>query len=640
MARPSFIRAATLCVVLVTLLGAAACDEKSGIKVSSLKFTGTQKVNDGALRAVLATASSSKLPWGEKRYFRREDFEADLKRIVAFYNDRGYPDARVTSFDVKMNEAQTAVDIVLNIDEGQPIIVERFDFLGFEPMREWRRNTLETRMPLKEGSPLDRALVQASREVALDQLRENGFPYASVRMGVNAGSNDRSRVITLLAEPGVMARVGTIEISGNSSVEDDVIRRQLAFRPGDVYRQSRLLDSQRKLYGLEVFEFANVEPVRKEGEQPEQIPVRVTVTEGKHRKVNFGLGYGSEERARAQVDWRHVNFFGGARTAGVLARYSSLDRGVRLNFNQPYLFTPRFSLGLTGQYWHNDEPAFVRDAVGGRVTVTRQFARASGRRLNARPATSLSFTYANEWEEYTIADEILRDPTQRDDLIALGLDPRFGEGRGQRSSIAIDAGRNTTDNLIDARRGYFANIHLEQAGRWLRGSYDYYELTGEGRYYINLGGRAVLAARARAGSIDNFGGESLEANVPFFKRYFLGGASNLRGWGRFEVAPLSGGGLPIGGHTFADFSTEVRVPIWRQLSGVVFFDGGNVWREPWDFKLGDMRYDAGPGLRYNTPIGPLRVDVGYQLNPVPGLLVNGKEQARRLRFHFSIGQAF
>jgi outer membrane translocation and assembly module TamA len=148
----------------------------------------------------------------------------------------------------------------------------------------------------------------------------------------------------------------------------------------------------------------------------------------------------------------------------------------------------------------------------------------------------------------------------------------------------------------------------------------------------------VIAVQVRAGSIDASG--EGDARVPFFKRYFLGGATSLRGWGRFEVAPLSGSGLPIGGHSFMTFSTEVRVPIKGKLGGVLFFDGGNVWMNPWDINLNDLRYDVGPGLRYNTPIGPIRFDLGYQLKTIPGLLVNGEEQTRRFRVHFSIGQAF
>jgi outer membrane protein insertion porin family len=644
-----FSRAAFLCVCLVTLIAAAGCKEEGSVRVTSLKFDGIKAVRPGQLKSVLATTASSKLPWGEKRFFSREQFEADLKRIVAFYRDRGFPDARVPSFDVKLSSDQSSVDITIRISEGEPLRVERIELQGFEPLSERPRRALDRRLPLKAGQPLDLALVQATRETALDALKEHGYPYASVRVSEKPGSGERSRIIVLTAAPGTLAHHGPIEISGNRRVSDSVIQRQLTFRPGQVYRHSRLLESQRKLYALEVFDFANVEAVRKEGEQPPEVPQRVTVTEGKPQKTTIGVGYGSEERGRVQTEYRHVNFFGGARTAGALGRYSRLDRGVKLNFTQPYLFSPRYSFGLAGQYWHNDEPGFFTlDNVGGRATITRQFGRAGSTGFRSRPTTTLSFTYANEWEQFEIDPKTLADFTQRDNLIALGLDPTSGGvGSGQRSSIALDAGRNTTGNILDARRGYVGTLHLEQAGKWLEGDFNYYELTGEGRFYRTIAGRAVVAVRARAGSIDPLARQitgdelsAVEIGVPFYKRYFLGGATNLRGWGRFDVAPLSGFGLPIGGHTFMDFSTEVRFPVRGNLGGVIFLDGGNVWFKPWDFNVNDLRYDIGPGLRYNTRIGPIRVDFGYQLNPIPGLLVDGKPQARRFRIHFSIGQAF
>lgn len=634
-------RFAAICTVLITLLGAAACKEQGGVKVTSMAFNGLKAVKASQLKSVLATGASSKLPWGEKRYFSREQFEADLKRIAAFYHDRGYPEARVSSFDVKLSADQSSVAITLNISEGQPVLAERVELQGFEVLPDDHRRGLETRLPLKSGQPMDRALIRASHESALDELKDHGYPYATVRLSESAGASDLHRVLTLTAEPGPLAHHGPLEIQGNSSVGDGVIRRQLTFRRGEVFRQSKLLESQRKLYDLEVFQFANVQPVRAEGEKPLEIPTRITVTEGKHRKVNFSLGYGSEEKGRVEADWRHVNFFGGARTAGVRARYSSLDRGVRLNFTQPYFFSRHYSFGMQGQVWHNDEPdVFTLDNVGGKLIITREFGRAGRTVLGSRPSTSLSFTYANEWEDYSVSAPILEDLSQRDELIALGIDPRTGEGRGQRSSISLDGGRNTTNNILDAKYGYVASLHLEHAGTFLAGDYGYNEITGELRHYLPIANRAVIAVRARAGSIDGIGETAEDLNVPFYKRYFLGGATNLRGWGRFDVAPLSGFGLPIGGHSFATFSTEVRVPIWGNLGGVLFLDGGNVWTNPWDFNLNDMRYDVGPGLRYNTKIGPIRADFGYQLNPIPDLLVNGKPEPRRFRFHFSIGQAF
>jgi outer membrane protein assembly complex protein YaeT len=629
------------------IVGAAlGCREEGGVAVSSLKFTGTKAVSDRQLKAVLATAASDKVlglqvPWGTKRYFSREQFEADLKRIVAFYRDRGFPDARVASFDASLSADQTSVKITIDISEGEPIRVERIEMEGLDPLPADHREELDARLPLKVGQPLDRALLQANREAALDELRDHGHPYASVRVIEEPGSSERLRVIRLRAEPGPLAHHGPIEITGNTSVGDAVIRRQLTFKPGDPYRQSRLLDSQRRLYSLETFAFANVEPVQLE-QKPAEIPVRVTVTEGKHRKVNFGVGYGTEEKARGEVDWRHVNWFGGARTAGVFARYSARDRGVRLNFTQPYFFHPRWSLGLTGQSWYANEPAYELSTLGGRLTITRHFARGGAVVRGPRPSTTMAFTYANEWDDYTISaaalDESLRDPEFRKQIISLGLDPRTGIGGGQRSAVSVDIGRNTTENLLDARRGYVATAHFEQAGKWLKGSYNYTEVTLEGRYYHSIADRAVVAVRTRARAIDGFGTQ--DENVPFFKRYFLGGATNLRGWGRLEVAPLSGGGLPIGGATSLDFSTELRMALWGKLGGVLFLDGGNVWPEPWDFDLSDLRYDVGPGLRYDTPIGPIRLDLGYQLNQIPGLVTNAEGKNRRFRLHFSIGHAF
>lgn len=634
-------RALPAVFLLLTLTGAAACKEEGGVKVSSLTFNGNQAVTSDQLKTILVTQASSKLPWGQDRYFSREAFEADLKRIGAFYTDRGYPDAAVTSFDVKLSEDQSSVDITLNIEEGEPVRVERIVFEGFESLPADARAALETSLPLKVGAPLDRSLLQASREVALEQLRDHGHPYASVRIAEAAGESPRSHVVQLQADAGPIAYHGEVNISGNSSVSDNVVRRELRFKPGDLFRSSELRESQRRLYRLEVFQFANVEPIRNEAYAEERetiIPTRVTVTEGKHRRVNFGVGYGSEERARAEVDWRHVNFFGGARTANLRARYSNLDGGVRLNLRQPYFFSPQYVFDVGGQAWYTNEPAYWLKTQGGRMSVTRQFGRTPGTILRNTPVMSVSLTYANEHEEYEISREALLDLSFRDELIALGLDPRRGFAEGQRSAIILDATRNMTDNLLDAKRGYLASIHMEKAGQFLGGTYDYYELTGEGRIYQNVGNLMVLAGQIRGGSIDAQGNPELL--VPFFKRYFLGGATTLRGWGRFEVSPLSGFGLPIGGHTFMNFSVEARIPVWSDLSGVIFLDGGNVWTDAWDFNLNDMRYDVGPGIRYNTPIGPLRLDIGYQLNPIDGLLVNGERQKRRFRFHFSIGQAF
>jgi outer membrane protein assembly complex protein YaeT len=614
-------------VVLAFALSAMACREEGKIKIASLKLEGVKAIDKGALRSALQTKKGSWLPWGRKRYFDRRAFEADLQRIQAFYRDRGYPDARVTSFDVNLNDTQDEVDLTVNISEGEPVLVSEIQIDGFDVLEEGDRNRLRRELPLQPERPLDRQLAVASRERAMNALRDAGYPYAEVQMSEENAGQRQNRVI-LRGTPGPLAYFGDVQITGQSSVGDHVIRRKLTYKPGEKFTRTKMRESQRNLYGLELFEFVNIESNEDRARQTTQIPTRVTVAEGKHRKVTFGVGYGTEEQARARLRWDHVNFFGGARQAGFEGKWSSLSRGIRTELTEPYFYSPHFSLRFEGQAWQAREPVYSQDSLGGRVTVRHQ----------ANQQDMWSVSLINEYQSSSITDEGLRDFDIRNNLISLGLDPRGLEQRGTLSAVAFDIGRNTTNSLLDARRGYVLNAHVEQAGKWLWGDFNYWAYTAEGRHYFSVGRRAVIANRLRAGSIDGLG--DLESNVPFYKRYFLGGASSVRGWGRFEVSPLSGFGFPIGGHAMIEGSSEIRVPVWGKVGAVAFLDYGNVWTESWGFDLGDLRYAVGPGLRYLTPIGPARVDLGYQLNPTDNLRVNSELQTRRWRIHFSIGQAF
>jgi outer membrane protein insertion porin family/translocation and assembly module TamA len=613
---------ALLAAVLVS-----GCNDDGEIKIASLKFEGVDAVDKGALADALQTREGSWLPWGRQRYFDRRAFDADLQRIEAFYRDRGFPDARVTSVDPRLNDEQNEIDITVNISEGEPIRVAAIDLEGFDVLSERARNRLQREIPLEEGEPLDVQRAATARELALNMLRNEGYPYAEVRLSNEPVEARRERVV-LRATPGILAHFGPIEINGNASVGDDIILRKLSFEPGDRYGRDEMRESQRQLYSMELFQFVNVESLENQAEMAVEVPMRITVGEAKHRQLRFGVGYGSEEHARARVRWDHVNFFGGARQAGFEGRWSSLDRGVRLDFREPYFLHRDFSLGLEGQAWQAEEPVYSQNTVGGRAVLRHQ---TSGEQF-------WSLSLINEYQRSSIDAEALEDFEIRDDLIALGLDPRTGEAEGTLFALAFDVNRNTTNNLLDARRGYVLAAHLERAVPWGWGSYNYWSASVEGRHYQAVGDLFVLANRLQFGSIEPTGDEEL--NVPFHKRYFLGGASSNRGWGRFELSPLSGFGLPIGGHTMLDGSVEVRFPVWSRLGGVLFLDYGNVWTEAWDFDLDQLRYAVGPGLRYQTPIGPARIDLGYQLNPIDNLRVEGEPQSRQWRVHFSIGQAF
>lgn len=605
------------------------------MQVSGFTIEGVESIDKSRLESVLATRKSSWIPWGTKRYFDRAQFDADLKRIAAFYADRGFPDARVASFDVKLNDDQTKVDLTLVVEEGAPIIVEEIRFAGFEGVQARALERLEGRLSQKEGQPRDNELLTLSRSAVLDELRDRGYPHASVRLTEGAGTGPRDRVITIVAERGKLSTFGDIEIVGNAQVSEGVIRDQLTFVPGDRYRLGQVQESTRRLYGLELFQFVTIEPIAPDPGS-DSVRMRVTVTEGKQQRVRFTAGYGSEEHARATVNYRHVNFFGGARTAGAEAKWSSLDRGAAINFGEPNLFS-KIALNARAENWFFDQPLYELETKGGRATLSRRFGQ-SGPLSRDRSVTTVSGGYLLEYEDYTVDQALLDDPTSRTLLISLGLNPETGRGEGWLAALVFDVNRNTTENLLDARRGYVLSGHLEKAG--VGGDFNYLEATAEGRHYWNLADRAVVASRVRAAGLG--GTDTPDTEIPFFKRYFIGGAQSLRGWGRFEVAPLTPDGLPIGGFTSLESTIEVRVPITASIGGVAFIDAGNVWPGTFDFNVTDLRYAAGGGLRYLTPVGPIRVDVGYQLTPIKGLVIDGKpaSEQRRWRIHFSVGQAF
>ena len=289
------------------------------------------------------------------------------------------------------------------------------------------------------------------------ELRDHGFPYGSVRVVERPGSTDTRVQLTVAADTGPQAVFGAITIEGDVSVDEDVIRRELAFNEGDLYQLSRITETQRRLYGLELFQFVNITPRLPEDRSP-QVPVVVTVAEGKHRRLQLAAGYGSEEKARGRINWRHVNFGGGARTGEVEAKASSLEQGMRGSFLEPFLFQRGLSLRLSGSTWWADEPVYEYRSSGGRVGLSKDFSRAGvGAERGVR--NTLSATLIQEYEDYTIAPSRPRrsDVSRRADRAGprSRYRPRHGHAVGVRDRFRaqhVGAAARSAPGLLRARR--------------------------------------------------------------------------------------------------------------------------------------------------------------------------------------------
>jgi outer membrane protein insertion porin family len=619
-------------VALIAAASSSACHEAGDIKVTGLKFTGTHAVTDAQLKAILATKASGWLPWSAKQYFNRAEFDADLGRIRRFYQDRGYPDARITDVSVQFNDTQTAVDLTIAVDEGQPVITDEVRFTGFDVLPEAVRKQLES-APLKAGQPRDRGQVAATRQQAIDLLRNHGYAYGAVEAREANAAAPGHLIVTFAATPGPETVFGPITFVGLDTLTERVMQRQLSFRTGQAYRENLVLQSQRRLGTFEILKFVNVDARPPEGAPVHAIPVTVTVAENPPRRLALGIGYGSEDRVRASAEWSHLNFFGNARHLTTETRWSSIERGARASLDQPYLYHRGLSLTATANTWWTNELIYGSHTYGGQVGVSY---RLIGRGRGARSPRGgvLRVAYVHEYLRYSVHPDALADLTDFAELVSLGLDPITGAGRGTRAAVAFDVDRSFVDDVRDPHRGIGLALHTEHARPAFGGTFNYSEYVVDGRGYVPFGPH-VLAIRGRFGTL----AADTDTDVPFSERFFLGGSTSLRGWGRYEVAPLFNG-LPVGGRTMVDMTAELRLAVRGPLGMVAFVDAGNVWSNNWDANLGDLRRDAGLGLRYGTPIGLVRADLGVQLNPIDGLLINGKPELRHWRVHLSIGQSF
>jgi outer membrane protein insertion porin family len=619
-------------LALAALLCAAACKEDGTVEVSDFQIQGVHAFPEGQLLSVLATQAEGWLPWSQKRFFDRADFQNDLKRIQAYYADHGYPNARVTAVEPVLNDKKTSVKLTVTVEEGDPVIVDDVRFIGFESLSAPNQSVLKA-VPLHAGGTRDYNAVKATRDQATQLFQNTGYPQAYVDASERPGTLPNHVIVIFRADPGQAMTFGQVSVDGLKAVGEDVVLRELAFKPGGIYRDSQVLRTQHRLSRLEVFQVVSVTP-RLDDIKDNQVPVRVTVAEAPFKQLKLGLGYGSEERARATIDWRHVNFLGGARQAEVEGKGSFLDNGAKVTLTQPYLGTSGLSLAIQGTVWRTDELTYVSQTYGGRATLSYQ--RETNLGAGRTPVRyGFHLAYVNEYLKYGIKASALSDQSSREERIALGLDPTTGQGAGTLAALDFDAERSAVDNQLDPHKGFSTTLHVEHAAPWLAGTYQFTELLGEARTYLPIG-RSVVAARIRAGSVS----AASSTLVPFSKLYFLGGSTSERGWGRFEISPLDSDGFPIGGRTLAEGSVEWRFQLSTKIGVVTFLDAGDVSAGNWDFNGLTPRIDLGAGIRYGTPVGVIRVDYAHQLNSIPGLVINGTPEARFWRVHFSIGQAF
>jgi outer membrane translocation and assembly module TamA len=421
-------------------------------------------------------------------------------------------------------------------------------------------------------------------------------------------------------------------VTGLDRVQERIVRRELRFRPGDVYSAQRLSESERRVYDLGLFRSVAIQakppdpatapdapaaaPEAEPGPEPASAPVwpvEVRVAERDPRSFRISVGYGTEDLVRVRGSWLHRNFFGEARRFEVRGEYSALVRGGSVELQQAHLFSDTRGW-IRGTAFQEDEPAYEANRVISGIGVERSFAQ----------HWTVSVEPIVEWGR--VEDPKVDDPT----------DPE-GPREAFLDSIRVALGRSSVDDEVDPRRGTRLDVSLEPSARALGSDLDYLEATVEGRAYVPVYA-TVLAMRVKVATFEPLGSDG-RGDVPLFKRLYAGGSVSVRGFDYHRLGPRDKDGDPLGGLSLAEGSLELRFPIWpavsglwSRLGGVAFFDTGQVSTQPHDWRGDDFFYAVGGGLRVGTPVGPIRLDVGHVLNP--------SDFESDVRVHFSVGHTF
>lgn len=580
--------------------------EETGPLVSRITITGNQAVSQKEIKAAMELKESDWKFWRSQPRFDPFALERDREAIKKLYQAEGYYQAMV---ETRWKLVDKAAVVNIDIKEGDPIRIKSVDLelTGLDEKWRDRLTSLARRPHLVQGEIFRLEGYRKAKAAVLRRLAEEGYGMAGIKADAKVSLKKGQAAITFRVRTGPPLKLGRAEYQGNKRTAAYVLANELAWKKGDRY-DIRLLDkTQQRLLDLGVFSLVRLEPQfdKREGELT---PVKVTVVERKPHSVSIGVGYGSEDDFRVRLTQTNRSFFGFGEILSFSGQYSGRTRGGLIDYRQP-----RF-LGY-GQYFnlqigHTDrtEVSYKNQRSFAGVALTSRLGEYW--RLETGYGAEINHPYDVEIEEL--------NSVSRDDNYYLLTGPTL--------SLTMDS----RDDILDPTRGMTALLKGQVAPEELGSEIGLYQVDASLSGYQPLTGWLTLALRLRGAVVDRFDGQT----VPIFKRFFAGGNHSIRGYPYQRLGPLDDKSRPVGGQTLIEASIEGRFPIYGPLTGVVFGDAGHVTVDPWTFSGDEVRYTTGVGLRYKTLIGPLRFDIGYELNPPE------RADFDRIQLHFTIGQAF
>lgn len=546
----------------------------------------------------------------EDDHFNPDALEGDLNNLQEFYYALGFAEAKIQDFRYDYDETRTKASIIIKISEGSQILVREVKIEGNRRIPDADILSVLTVSPLVPYNEID---IADSRFAILSLYKKQGYLDAEVEIFRYFRTNRVS--IMFQIHEGRQYFFGYSIIRGNSTVKSVVISRQLLNKKGEPFNLVMLQKNSPRLYKLGLFSDIDYNIVDDEDSMKSVV---VDVTEGDAGAVEFGVGYGDYERYRGFFDISYRNFFGMNREGKFRTELTSISEKYIIGAYEPWLYYIPGAYGPISMRVN-----FIRDRkteenidTGDVIYKVKKYVATTELAENfsdkVKGSLLYSFSVVNTYNIQPDA-ELTREDTGTVNISKIG------------PGIVYDS----RDNPFNPRRGVMSALTVQYASEAILSETDFVKSECTFNHYHALSKRIVFAFSVRGGVAQGFRDTR---ELPIVERFFLGGRNTVRGYAQDTLGPKGTDGTPTGGNVFLMDNVELRFDIGFGIGVVTFLDSGNVWLTTGDVDLKDYKSTVGLGLRYNTPVGPLRVDYGHKLDREEGESTG--------EFHFSIGHAF
>ena len=552
--------------------------------IKKITFKGNKKIKSSDLRKVMTTKQWNLFSIISKTGILDEDIlKNDLQLLMAYYLDNGYLDAKASEPKIDFHDPKR-IQIEIEIVEGPPY---RFGNIDFKGDLLTTKEDLFKAIKIKRNDTFSNTAIRRDVNILTEKFANEGYAYVEVSPETIVDPKNLLVHLTFEVEKKKRVSFEKIQIVGNTKTRDKVVRREFQVAEGERYNVTGLNKSRDRLKRTGFFKETDF--LTSLGSTDEKINLDIKVEEAPTGAFSFGMGYSSVEQVVGSASISDRNLFGMGYTALLKFQLGALSRDVRLSFTDPYFLGYPYAAGFDLYNEKREFDTYNYKITGGDIRF--------GKELTEKIRADAMYKLENI-NVFSVSEEASHYIKEQ-------------EGKKTTSAISLSLSMDTRDDYFVPTRGTKHSLFIQDAGGILGGDNYYMKVMGETSWFFPMPLNTVLNLRGQAGFIEPYGGKK----APIYEKFFVGGLQTVRGFEYGMAGPFDENNEPLGANKMIAFNSELTFPLSREmgLRGAIFWDVGKGFDKFSD--ITPLKTGVGVGIRWFSPLGPIRVDIGF--NPFP-----------------------